>query len=611
MRQRYLLTVARELIDQTFAEELASRTNLSRAYRAPGLLLLTNDAEQIIVLQNDGGFIIGKLFHRCGYPEAIKSLSLDEQVKIIETGGKHLTERYWGSYIAALVSRNDVNVVRDPSGGIPCYYSSYNGLKAFTSDATILVDTGLVRPSVDAEAIGRILFRHQLPTEKTAIFGISQILAGCGLVISPDSTSGRRLWNPWNYIERNSRTSEASSILLERIVRSTLSSWASAYPKPLIGLSGGLDSSIVTVCLAHAGTKPTCLTLRTSDPRGDEYYYATTLCNAVNATILSRTYDSAHINLDRSVAADVPIPSGKSHEQAYNFAVRRIAEEIDIDSFFVGAGGDNVFYQTHSARPLVDRFKAEGWSRGVWDTLRDTCEITGASALAVLREATRLVRQRSTGIRWHDAPEYLHHDVITSEQTRHLEHPWVDAPGSAPLGKIGHVTMLLRAMNHIEHRDKDLSVPMISPLLSQPIVEACLGIASWEHCSGGVDRSVARAAFSSSLPPIVAGRYGKGSPDGFVAHFIDIKRSEIADRLLNGQLAASNLLDRAALERALRPDSLLRSNDCPRLMALLDTEAWITEWNARQACWAPSHYRSGALVVSGDQSDAGSPSPTN
>src|SRR3546814_12928828 len=79
---------------------------------------------------------------------------------------------------------------------------------------------------------------------------------------------------------------------------------------------------------------------------------------------------------------------------------------------------------------------------------------------------------------------------------------------------LGHISMILRAMNHIEHRDKELAVPMISPLLSQPVIEACLGIPSWEACEGGVDRSAARRAFSGALPPSVVGRHGKGSPSG-------------------------------------------------------------------------------------------------
>src|SRR3546814_5560641 len=105
--------------------------------------------------------------------------------------------------------------------------------------------------------------------------------------------------------------------------------------------------------------------------------------------------------------------------------------------------------------------------------------------------------------------------------------------------------------------------PMISSLLSQPIVEYFLGIPPWEACEGGVDRSVARRAFAQDLPIAVTARSGKGSPDGFVGHYIDTHRTEIFERLMDGTLANSGLVDRTQLELALRADAKLRPADCP------------------------------------------------
>src|SRR3546814_20040295 len=117
-------------------------------------------------------------------------------------------------------------------------------------------------------------------------------------------------------------------------------------------------------------------------------------------------------------------------------------------------------------------------------------------------------------------------DFFADKAARPVEHPWLNAPAEAPLGKVGHISMILRTMNHIEHRDKELAVPMISPLLSQPVIEACLGIPSWEACEGGVDRPAARRAFSGALPPRFAGSHGKGRPDGLVGDLINRHRPE-------------------------------------------------------------------------------------
>src|SRR3546814_4670705 len=95
----------------------------------------------------------------------------------------------------------------------------------------------------------------------------------------------------------------------------------------------------------------------------------------IGAELLESHHLADAIELDRSVAEAVPFPCGKAHEQAYNNIVRRAVDHFGADALFVGAGGDNVFYLTHSARPLVDRFNTEGWSRGTFTTLHDICTI--------------------------------------------------------------------------------------------------------------------------------------------------------------------------------------------------------------------------------------------
>ncbi|MBT2246836.1 hypothetical protein JQK15_25355 [Sphingobium sp. BHU LFT2] len=213
-------------------------------------------------------------------------------------------------------------------------------------------------------------------------------------------------------------------------------------------------------------------------------------------------------------------------------------------------------------------------------TIYDICKITGASIWDVLREALRVSRDVSAGLPWQVAEEYLHKDFLASECWRAIDHPWFFPPEAVPAGKKGHVSQLLRALHHIEHRDKALSVPMISPLLSQPVMEFCLSVPSWWMVEGGRDRAVARSAFARALPPAVLARQGKGGPDGFVAQFIQRYRRSIAERLLDGQLLANGLLDRHTIERFLRSRENIAPSDCPRIMALLDTEAWVRTWSA-------------------------------
>ena len=566
--------------DAAFIRSLAFRTAMSVAYQSDNLIALVNNPDDMLPTPDGNGFVVGKLFRASGDFEKIDAFTTVGPEAI--RGRSQLVSAYWGSYVFASRTDREVVILRDPSGGLPCYYTSSRGLTAVVSDAPILARAGLLSPAVDLAAVGRTLYFSQLPTEGTAIAGVRQLLPGHTMTLAGHESHLTQQWSPWDHVApRAGEDLHARSERLEHVIRRTHAAWAKCYPRSLVGLSGGLDSSIVAVCLAEASETVHCLTAVTSDPLGDERLYARMICDQTGALFHEREYTDTAIDMGRSVAEGMPIPNGKTHETAYNRVLREAAHQLNVDAVFAGAGGDNVFYLTHSARPIVDRYFAEGISKSLYATILDICSITGANLWQVISEAVRLgVRGRRRAQMWHVDAEYLDREFVASAADRAVEHPWLRAPKDASYGKLGHVAMILRALHHIEHRDKQLAVPMISPLLSQPIVEACLAIPSWEACHGGLDRSAARRAFSAALPSRVVGRRGKGSPDGFVGGFIRHHRGEIADRLLGGHLATKRLVNRQALEIALRPTTPLQRNDCTRIMELLDTEAWIDHWSS-------------------------------
>src|SRR3546814_11360303 len=67
----------------------------------------------------------------------------------------------------------------------------------------------------------------------------------------------------------------------------------------------------------------------------------------------------------------------------------------------------------------------------------------------------------------------------------------------------------------MEAQDRRFPFEPVHPLMSQPIVEACLSVPSWEACRGGIDRSFARRSFARDLPASVIERRVKGGPDQF------------------------------------------------------------------------------------------------
>src|SRR3546814_15117706 len=73
--------------------------------------------------------------------------------------------------------------------------------------------------------------------------------------------------------------------------------------------------------------------------------------------------------------------------QAIASAHEELRREHQIDAFFSGNGGDNIFCAIRSASPFVDRFMAQGPRHGLFDTLRELSDLTGASGSPNLRPA--------------------------------------------------------------------------------------------------------------------------------------------------------------------------------------------------------------------------------
>ena len=156
-------------------------------------------------------------------------------------------------------------------------------------------------------------------------------------------------------------------------------------------------------------------------------------------------------------------------------------------------------------------------------------------------------------------------------------HDWLDAPGGALPGRAAHIAKILRTQNYAEGLPRDQALEAIHPLLSQPVVELCLSIASWKWVAGGRDRSVARTAFAPTLPQQTVIRRTKGGPGAFHRQVAHSRAPEIRDRLLGGRLAEAGLLDVAAIEASLRSQADTPEFSYDRLLELVDAEAWVQQ----------------------------------
>jgi asparagine synthase (glutamine-hydrolysing) len=563
---------------------IEERQALDRA-RADASLDLLVDSENLVLavapevprlrLRTSTGFVLGMLFGRHA-PGPVTDLSEAEERSIITSGGNRFLQRYWGNYIAIVPLPDGIAVVRPPFGDLPLVYARHGPLLFAASDIELLEACGCGVHAIDWNEIARHLAASDIRRTETCLEGVNELRGGDRLSVSAGTIKTEPLWSPW--VVSNGEAGIADfSVGTDEVRRSidwSIKQYSTCFERPLLLLSGGLDSSILACSLYQAKSTVTALNFVTEDPSGDERIYAQLVASAVGIDYVEAERNIANVDPCRSDAAGLPRPSVRSFMQDSRRAMEAAAAQIGADAILEGGGGDNVFCSLQSVAPLADRIRSGGSLREIMASARDIAILSDATLSTVLRRAYHRAWLRPTSYRQQPDLDYLSKDGIRAARGA-TRHPWLDAPRGAPPGKIAHAALLVAGQSWVECFDPCTRVPTHCPLLAQPVVETCFRVPSWMWFTNGQNRVVAREAFRGRLPDPVIDRRSKATPDSFITKVFERYRPAIKELLLEGRLAAEGLVDRTRLERTLAEASPPRNNDHRRIMRLADAEAWI------------------------------------
>jgi asparagine synthase (glutamine-hydrolysing) len=278
----------------------------------------------------------------------------------------------------------------------------------------------------------------------------------------------------------------------------------------------------------------------------------------------------------RASAPHTPRPYGRLIGQALTAPLRATIERTATQACFDGIGGDAVFGFLASASPAADRLLRQGPLAAV-ASVADIASQTGASVGTIAYRAVRRAWFQSRSYDWRGDDRFLAGDLTHQSHAGPL-HPWLTAPRGAAPSSAARIAMVMRATVQAGNSGRPDAPPMISPLLSQPVVELCLSIPSWRWCEGGRDRAIARQAFASDLPREIIARRSKGGAEAFCYDVLEANRSLLRDRLLGGELARHGIIDRRALEPILTSPAPPPANLFLRLLDLAEAEAWAEAW---------------------------------
>lgn len=521
------------------------------------------------------GTILGSLYDR-GRRRASDHIPDRDWAEIAASRGRVLSERYWGSYVGFAVSYGQIAIVRAPFGELGCFYCRTDDSLYLASDLASLLRAADRPRTIAADRVPRQIGWPEWRFGDTCLDGVKELRGGDRLTITGEEVALDHVWSPWPFIAQGRQLEDEAEAMrrLRDTVDLVIAARASEFRQPLLLLSGGLDSSIVASGLKAAGGRFSCLNLRADDAASDETGYARCVADAVATGLRIERLDATLVEVTRSGAAHLPYPVHRCFTQAQDAIAWETARDLGADAVFDGGGGDNVFFASRSIAMLADCLLTGGFGRRFWSTAEALGDLAQAGIPRLIVKAVRRAWWR-TNLPLHPAADVFLSPALKSELRRDGRHEWLRPPSSALPGRAAHVSLMAPAQHMVEAVNAGSPYPAVSPLASQPVVEACLRIPSWLWIARGHDRAIARAAFRDRLPAVIIDRRSKGTPTNFVAGIYERNRTRIRDMLLGGWLADHGFLDSAALSRALADDGPVLDLEFAALMSLVDTEAWI------------------------------------
>jgi asparagine synthase (glutamine-hydrolysing) len=587
------------------AESAAARKLAIRFLRTPqkwsqvlqtkrALLFCTPDPTgsiQKYILPDKDGIVLGRLF-RSGLAASEKPapIVLDASVAslISSTEGRHLIEHYWGRYVA-FVYRPDSDklfVLRDPSGNLPCFRTTYQGVHIVFSHPEGPLELGLPPYNINWEYIAAHLAFQGVHIGYTGLLGVDEIYAGQCVEFGRDTQRTHLYWDPVSISQSNIIENAAEAVVaLRAVTASCVHAWASCYASILHTLSGGIDSSIVLACLRTAPTRPaiTCINYATLGPEGDEREFARSVARTVGCELIEEVRDPSMVRLERMLEIRPHVrPWNYRYYVDVGFVEIEIARERGANAIFGGGGGDQIFFHGRAYLAILDYIRSHGLRPHLLAVAWDVSRIEGKSIWSVLRTNVPAALNGSAWDIFADAGSYT--SLLADEllARKHwggrFAHPWLHDTARALPGKAWHAQALSVPQVFYNPLAATGDAESIKPLVSQPLMELCLRIPTYLHVDCGWDRAIARRAFCEDIPRRTITRRSKGGGEEQIRSIVQSNLSFVRAMLLDGQLVGQNLLDRSKLLKALDDPSAIDGLLFGEIEDHLCTEIWLRRW---------------------------------
>jgi asparagine synthase (glutamine-hydrolysing) len=521
--------------------------------------------------------------------------------------GPAALSRFRGMFAFAVLDERtgELFLARDPFGIKPLYYLPRVGGVVFASELKALVAAVGPELRIEPGALVASMLYYWLPEQRCAISGVVKLPGGSWARWQPDGTVSVQQY--WHAADTAAQAAASPPADLGSVIEESISAHLVADVPVSSFLSGGLDSSIITV-LAHqaeADIDAYTITFRPEDQRleamPDDAVYARKVAARYGIKLHEIEISPDIVNLLPRIVDVLDEPIGDP--AAINTLLMcEAARERGVKVMLSGMGADELFggYRKHLAcvlasrytrlpaglrrnvvRPAVDRLPASAAGRGLryarWAkrfvtfadlpeeprfrrsyTLYDQDELTALVSPDLARYVDQIVEEHS---------DVYHDNSLTDEVNRMC---------------LADTRMFLPGLNlaYTDRASMAASVEVRVPFVDPVVAQAAFSIDGSAKIRRNQGKVALKQAAESWLPREIIYRPKASFSAPLRAWVRDDLREIIHDSLVCGEMVKSGMIRKDPLVQLIAEEQAGRQDRAKQIWQLLTLELWYRNAHA-------------------------------
>lgn len=536
-----------------------------------------------------------------GYPYGSRS-DLEPLLPLLSAGGAAALADINGMFALAAwdARRQCLTLARDRAGEKPLFVAEAAGELWFCSEIAPLLLVPHISREIDPIALSQYLHLGYVLEPRTLFAAIRRVESGTALIVRAGELTVHRYWQPETFAARPRGSSQARIVQVRELLEAAVRRQVVADVPLGVFVSGGLDSSLVTVLAARelAPRRLTTFSARFTAESYDESPWA---------RWCARIAGTRHIEVpctDLQLASAFREVQERSAEPISDPAVlptcllaRAAREEVRV--VLSGEGADELFggYPTYLGHRLAPAYCA------LPQALRSAVQ----HGIAWYPQSSRkvplefLVRRFVAGaaLDWVDRHLFWFGSALPppawQRQTGPWLPPWLDhLAGCNPLEGamlLDYCTVLREKL--LVKTDRALMLHSVEgrmPFLDRSLTAFALGLPVSDRVRGLTTKWILKQAAAPMLPHALIHRRKRGLSVP-IAQLINGALREDVDRLLDPSAQSPQLLDGVVVRRLLAEHRAGVANHARLLWPALALKAWAERWQpvlpAHDSCGGP------------------------